>query len=77
MTSTATPALRYYAPYMEWAKTRPKAEYDLAGSNILACTLDDLPGARDAIALNGANDTGYAPLIEAIAGRYGVDARHV
>ena len=57
---------------MEWAKTRPSAQFDLAGSNILACTLDDLPGAREAISLSGANDTGYAPLIEAIASRYGV-----
>jgi len=57
---------------MEWAKTRPAPEYDLAGSNILACTLDDLPGAREAIALQGDNDNGYRPLTEAIAARYGV-----
>lgn len=57
---------------MEWAKTRPTPEFDLAGSNILTCTLDDLPGAREAISLSGANDTGYAPLIEAIAARYRV-----
>jgi aspartate/methionine/tyrosine aminotransferase len=62
---------------MEWAKTRPSAEFDLGGSNILACSLDDLPGARDAVALSGANDTGYAPLIDGIAKRYGVDPRHV
>jgi aspartate/methionine/tyrosine aminotransferase len=62
---------------MEWAKTRPSAEFDLAGSNILACSLDDLPGARDAIALSGANDTGYAPLMDAIATRYGTDGRHI
>jgi len=68
--------LRYHAPYMEYAKTRPHAACDLGGSNILACSLDDLPGARDAVALHGANDTGYAPLIDAIAARYGVsDAR--
>jgi aspartate/methionine/tyrosine aminotransferase len=62
---------------MEWAKTRPAAEFDLAGSNILACTLDDLPGAREAISLDGANDNGYRPLIEAIAARYGVDGERV
>ena len=71
------PALRYHAPYMEWAKTRPAARFDLAGSNILACTLDDLPGGRDVVALEGSNDKGYRPLIEAIAARYGVDADHV
>jgi aspartate/methionine/tyrosine aminotransferase len=62
---------------MEWAKTRPAAELDLAGSNILACSLDDLPGAREALALDGANDNGYRPLMEAIARRYGVDAERV
>ena len=58
---------------MEWAKTRPTPEIDLAGSNILACSLDDLPGARAAVALEGANDTGYRPLAEAIGQRYGVN----
>ena len=62
------------APYMEWAKTRPRAAFDLAGSNLLGCTLDDLPEARDALELVGSNDDGYAPLVEAIARRYGVDA---
>jgi aspartate/methionine/tyrosine aminotransferase len=64
--------IRYHAPYMEWAKTRAAAEFDLAGSNILACALDDLPGARAAVDLTGANDNGYQPLVEAIGARYGV-----
>jgi aspartate/methionine/tyrosine aminotransferase len=68
----STDSIRYYAPYMEWAKTRATTEFDLAGSNILACSLDDLPGARDAVDLSGANDNGYRPLIEAIGARYGV-----
>jgi aspartate/methionine/tyrosine aminotransferase len=68
-----SPSLRYHAPYMEWAKTRAAIEIDLAGSNILGCALEDLPGAREAIDLVGANDNGYRPLIEAIAARYGVD----
>ena len=70
-------SLRYHAPYMEWAKTRPAPEIDLAGSNILACTLDDLPGAADALSLAGANDNGYRPLAEAIGGRYKVDPDRV
>ncbi len=63
--------LRYHAPYMEYAKTREHAHFDLGGSNILACSLDDLPGAREVLALSGDNDNGYAPLIDAIATRYG------
>ena len=62
---------------MEWAKTRPVPEIDLAGSNILACTLDDLPTAADALALGGSNDNGYRPLMEAIGARYAVDPDRV
>ena len=66
---------RFHAPYMEWAKTRPAARFDLAGSNILACTLEDIEGAREALSLSGHNDNGYAPLMDAIAARYGVERR--
>ena len=66
----SVPQIRYLAPYLEWAKARPAPQFDLAGSNILACDLDDLPGAREAIGLSGANDMGYAPLMQAIADRY-------
>jgi aspartate/methionine/tyrosine aminotransferase len=65
------------APYMEWAKTRPKPEIDLAGSNLLACTLDDLPGARDAVDIEGESPEGYPPLLEAIARHHGVTPERV
>jgi len=52
---------------MLWAKTREPAEIDLAGSNLLPCTLEDLPGAADALQLTASNDNGFAPLVEAIA----------
>lgn len=55
------------APYMLWAKTRTPAEIDLAGSNLLPCSVDDLPGVRDALHLTAPNDNGFAPLREAIA----------
>jgi len=57
---------------MEWAKTRPSARLDLAGSNILPCSINDLPGVREAIAFEGKNENGYEPLLDAIAARYGV-----
>jgi aspartate/methionine/tyrosine aminotransferase len=57
---------------MEWAKTRPAAAYDLAISNVLGASIDDLPGAAEALSLSGRNDNGYPPLLEAIATRYGV-----
>ena len=60
------------APFLLWAKTRHPAPVDLAGSNLVHCALEDLPGARDAAALWVRNDNGYAPLVEAIARHYGV-----
>jgi aspartate/methionine/tyrosine aminotransferase len=65
------------APYMRWAKTRPSPKYDLAGSNVLTCSVADLPGASEAIELYGRNDNGYEPLIDAIAKRYGVNPSQV
>ena len=58
------------SPYMEWAKARPRPRIDLAGSNLLACALDDLPGARDAVDVAGESPDGYAPLVAAIAARF-------
>ena len=65
------------APYMAWAKTRASPRFDLAGSNVLTCSITDLPGAGEALALSGNNDNGYAPLMDAIAARYGVRASQV
>ncbi|HTR02993.1 MAG TPA: pyridoxal phosphate-dependent aminotransferase [Thermoanaerobaculia bacterium] len=63
---------RSRAPYMEWAKSRPKPAVDLAGSNLAACSLEDLPGSREALDLAGESPDGYAPLVAAIAARHGV-----
>ena len=60
------------APYMYWAKTRPVTEFDLAASNMLACSIDELEGAHEALQLTAANDEGYAPLVAAVAAHYGV-----
>ena len=66
-----------WAPYMTWAKHHPPARYDLRGSNLLHCTLDELPGGREALELYAHNDEGYPPLVEAIARRYGVATERV
>ncbi|HSS43924.1 MAG TPA: pyridoxal phosphate-dependent aminotransferase [Thermoanaerobaculia bacterium] len=60
------------APYMAWAKNRAVPAVDLAGSNLLACTMEDLPGARELVDLSGESANGYPPLLQAIAARYGV-----
>ena len=64
--------MKPWAPYMEWSKKRPAVKYDLAGSNLLSCAADDLPGFREIVELNGSNPDGYPPLLEAIARHYGV-----
>jgi aspartate/methionine/tyrosine aminotransferase len=64
----------FRSAYMEWAKFRPKPPFDLAVSNLLACRLEDLPGARAAVDIAGESPEGYPPLREAIAARHGVPA---
>ncbi len=66
-----------WAPYMTWAKHHEKARFDLTGSNLLPCTLDELPGAREALELYGRNDDGWPPLVTAIAERFGCDESKV
>ena len=69
--------VRVRAPYMEWARHRAAAEVDLAGSNLLACSLDDLPGACEAVDIAGESPDGYRPLVDAIAARYRVSPDRV
>ena len=65
------------APYLFWAKTRHPASIDLAGSNLLHCELEDLPGAREALELWVANDLGYSPVVQAVAGHYRVEPERI
>jgi aspartate/methionine/tyrosine aminotransferase len=60
------------ADYLLWAKRRPHPANDLGRSDVVACTLADLPGAREALELTGRNDEGWEPLVERVAARYGV-----
>lgn len=65
------------APYMEWAKARPRPAVDLAGSNLLACSLEDLPGAADALEIEGESPEGWGALVEAIATAHGVNRARI
>jgi hypothetical protein len=65
------------APYLLWVKSRQPAAIDLAGSNLLHCSLDELPGAREALELTAPNDNGYAPVVDGIAAHYRVDRARV
>jgi len=62
------------APYMRWAKTRPRVTYDLASSGLMPVTTRELLGdaaAADAFDISGPTDEGFVPLRDAIASRYG------
>jgi aspartate/methionine/tyrosine aminotransferase len=67
----------HWAPYMAWAKHHPPCELDLCGSNLLHCTVDDVPGLAESIELSARNDDGYPPLVDAIARRFGVETDRV
>lgn len=66
-----------WSPYMAWMKDPPPAAFDLRGSNLLHCEVGDLPGAREALALDGPHEDGYEPLKEAIGDRYGLPSNSV
>lgn len=68
---------RANAPYLAWARSRPEPEIDLAGSNLLSATLDELPGARQTLALTGETPAGYPPLLSAIGARFGVESDRI
>jgi len=61
------PAMNTQSNYMQWAKKRPKAKYDLALSGILNLPFPELEATIDDIDLNGDNSYGYKPLVNAIA----------
>ena len=66
-----------WTPYMVWMKHAPQVTYNLMGSNLLHCRVEDLPQARERLELDGLHEEGYEPLLEAIAGRYEVAVEQV
>jgi aspartate/methionine/tyrosine aminotransferase len=68
------------APYLRWAKVRPRVTHDLASSGLLPVTTTELLGdarARDAFEISGPSDEGFQPLREAIGARYGLTSDHI
>ncbi len=60
--------------YLRWAKTRAPARFDLTSSGVPYLPLRDLPVTLDDLEISGTGAYGYAPLQQAIADRYRVDA---
>jgi aspartate/methionine/tyrosine aminotransferase len=58
--------------YMEWAKTRSHARFNLASSGIAAFPLAKLPVRLDELELTGPSFYGYPPLLARLARKCGV-----
>ena len=65
------------SPYMQFAKLRSAATYNLATSGILPYSIFDLPVRMDDLEINGPTLYGYAPLKEGLATRNGVSPDQV
>ena len=66
-----------HSDYMQWAKTRSRARYNLATSGVGAFSLQDLPFDASKLEITGENSYGYPPLVAAIAAQRGVDPDYV
>ncbi|HEX9189307.1 MAG TPA: pyridoxal phosphate-dependent aminotransferase [Vicinamibacteria bacterium] len=66
-----------FSEYMEWAKTRSGARFNLASSGVAAFPLADLPVRLEDLEIGGDSAYGYAPLQERLARKAGVDPDRV
>jgi len=71
------PARTHWAPYMEWAQSRPPARWDLAGSNLVHVELEELEGAASTLVLHGENTGGHPELLEALAEHYATTSERI
>jgi aspartate/methionine/tyrosine aminotransferase len=58
--------------YMEWAKLRSQAKYNLATSGIMSYPLAELPISAQDLEINETGPYGYEPLLERLARKSGV-----
>ena len=68
-----TPARTLQSDYMNFAKLKTHARFNLATSGVTDCALSDLDLSLADLELHGPNAYGYGPLAERIAARFGVD----
>lgn len=66
-----------WTPYVAWMKQAPQMTYNLMGSNLLHCQMEDLPGARERLQIHDFHEDGYEPLRDALASRFGLTRSHV
>lgn len=63
--------------YIEWAKLCASARFNLAASGVHGVPLAELPVKLSDLELSAPGGYGYPPLLERLAGRYGVSTRNV
>ena len=63
--------------YMEWAKTRSQARFNLASSGVAELPMAELPVRLEDLELTGPSFYGYPPLQERLAKKAGVSAECV
>jgi aspartate/methionine/tyrosine aminotransferase len=66
-----------FSEYMEWAKTRSAARFDLASSGIEPFPLAELGAPLDGLEISGPGGYGFAPLVARLARRAGVAPERV
>lgn len=62
------------SPYLEWAKLRARARFDLATSGVANYPLAELPACLEDLELSGPDYYGYEPLLRRLATKCGVPA---
>lgn len=62
------------SPYMEFAKLRSAAKYNLATSGVMNYSLAELPVGLEQLEINGPTAYGYEPLIRRLAAKNGAPA---
>src|SRR5437870_12851693 len=63
--------------YMQWAKLRSQARFNLASSGLMNYPLSRLPLKLEDLELSGASLYGYEPLQKALAAKAGVQPKCV
>ena len=71
------PRSTMHSAYMEWAKTRSHARFDLATSGVANYPLAELPVRLEDLELSGPSYYGYEPLQRRLAAKCGVPAECV
>lgn len=63
--------------YIEWAKTRSQAKFNLATSGVMNYPMSEFPARLEDIELSGPSWYGYQPLQQALAAKCGVSTENV